>query len=80
MGTMVNLKNRADYLIHLFVPLEPAMVSMDNVLCVLRSKLDQLGLEIKRLTSEQLNTGQNNAEDLKKARKAIEVSFCDCLQ
>ena len=46
---------------------------MDNVLGVLQSKLDHLGIEIKQLTSEQLNTGQDNAEDLKKARQAIEV-------
>jgi hypothetical protein len=52
---------------------EQAMTSMDNVLGVLRSKLDELGAEIKRLTSEQLNTGPDNAEDLKKSRKAIEV-------
>lgn len=49
------------------------MASMDNVLVVLRSKLDELGVEIKRLTSEQLNKGTDNAEELQKARKAIEV-------
>jgi hypothetical protein len=49
------------------------MASMDSVLGVLRSKLDELGVEIKRLTSEQLNKGTDNAEQLKKARKSIEV-------
>lgn len=49
------------------------MASMDNVLGVLRSKLDELGVEIKRLTSEQLNKGTDNAEELKKARQSIEV-------
>jgi hypothetical protein len=49
------------------------MASMDSVLGVLRSKLDELGVEIKRLTSEQLNKGADNVEELKKSRKAIEV-------
>lgn len=46
---------------------------MDSVLEVLRTKLDQLGLEIKRLTTEQLDTGKDNEEELRSARQAIEV-------
>ncbi|KAI8584232.1 hypothetical protein K450DRAFT_218778 [Umbelopsis ramanniana AG] len=63
-----------EYINRLF-PNEQAMASMDSVLGVLRSKLDELGIEIKRLTSEQLNKGADNAEELKKARKSIEDLF-----
>jgi hypothetical protein len=52
---------------------EQAMSSMDSVLDVLRTKLDQLGLEIKRLTTEQLDTGKDNEEELRSAKLAIEV-------
>ncbi|CAM0142840.1 Vacuolar protein sorting-associated protein 53 [Umbelopsis sp. WA50703] len=63
-----------EYINRLF-PNEQAMSSMDSVLDVLRTKLDQLGLEIKRLTTEQLDTGKDNEEELRSAKLAIEDLF-----